>query len=398
MSKSLVNAFNIKNNNLLRLSDYEIFQDKETLDKLRSEITFSIVDEYSLNNNYDIHGKVDYYTRNLNLSTLEKQYLYNLIDNEISGMGPLTEVMQDTSVNKIFVNSPDKVYVLGDKGYVLDKSISFINDEHIMRTVKNIANHNNLNINFDEANISFKTSDNTKFILLNRPLVEGISLTIIKNNKTLENVSELIRRGTVTPYMARFLEACVKLKLNILVCGEKNSGKRTLVNALMEFIPKDERSLYVGYKSTYDKNVLSVNTSDIEILSDLGASYIVYSKDEVLSLLKLVNMRNGIISSFDTRIFSLDNICTNVSLKNNMLNKELILNSIYSGFDIIINIERQDNNKIKVTSIKEVDNNNLREVFSYSKETFNFNRGSNTVYKKIKNSGNNDLFDMFEGE
>lgn len=398
MSKSLVNAFNIKNNNLLRLSDYDIFQDKETLDKLRSEITFSIVDEYSLNNNYDIHGKVDYYTRNLNLSTLEKQYLYNLIDNEISGMGPLTEVMQDTSVNKIFVNSPDKVYVLGDKGYVLDKSISFINDEHIMRTVKNIANHNNLNINFDEAYISFKTSDNTKFILLNKPLVEGISLTIIKNNKTLENVSELIRRGTVTPYMARFLEACVKLKLNILVCGEKNSGKRTLVNALMEFIPKDERSLYVGYKSTYDKNILSVNTSDIEILSDLGASYIVYSKDEVLSLLKLVNMRNGIISSFDTRIFSLDNICTNVSLKNNTLNKELILNSIYSGFDIIINIERQDNNKIKVTSIKEVDNNNLREVFSYSKETFNFNRGSNTVYKKIKNSGNNDLFDMFEGE
>ncbi len=398
MSKSLVNAFNIKNNNLLRLSDYEIFQDKETLDKLRSEITFSIVDEYSLNNNYDIHGKVDYYTRNLNLSTLEKQYLYNLIDNEISGMGPLTEVMQDTSVNKIFVNGPDKVYVLGDKGYVLDKSISFINDEHIMRTVKNIANHNNLNINFDEAYISFKTSDNTKFILLNKPLVEGISLTIIKNNKTLENISELIRRGTVTPYMARFLEACVKLKLNILVCGEKNSGKRTLVNALMEFIPKDERSLYVGYKSTYDKNILSVNTSDIEILSDLGASYIVYSKDEVLSLLKLVNMRNGIISSFDTRIFSLDNICTNVSLKNNTLNKELILNSIYSGFDIIINIERQDNNKIKVTSIKEVDNNNLREVFSYSKETFNFNRGSNTVYKKIKNSGNNDLFDMFEGE
>lgn len=398
MSKSLVNAFNIKNNNLLRLSDYEIFQDKETLDKLRSEITFSIVDEYSLNNNYDIHGKVDYYTRNLNLSTLEKQYLYNLIDNEITGMGPLTEVMQDTSVNKIFVNGPDKVYVLGDKGYVLDKSISFINDEHIMRTVKNIANHNNLNINFDEAYISFKTSDNTKFILLNKPLVEGLSLTIIKNNKTLENASELIRRGTVTPYMARFLEACVKLKLNILVCGEKNSGKRTLVNALMEFIPKDERSLYVGYKSTYDKNILSVNTSDIEILSDLGASYIVYSKDEVLSLLKLVNMRNGIISSFDTRIFSLDNICTNVSLKNNTLNKELILNSIYSGFDIIINIERQDNNKIKVTSIKEVDNNNLREVFSYSKETFNFNRGSNTVYKKIKNSGNNDLFDMFEGE
>ena len=70
MSKSLVSAFNIKNNNLLRLGDYEIFQDKEALDKLRSEITFSIIDDYNNDNNYDIHGKVDYYTRNLNLSTL----------------------------------------------------------------------------------------------------------------------------------------------------------------------------------------------------------------------------------------------------------------------------------------------------------------------------------------
>ena len=59
MSKSLVSAFNIKNNNLLRLGDYEIFQDKEALDKLRKEITFSIIDDYNNDNNYDIHGKVD---------------------------------------------------------------------------------------------------------------------------------------------------------------------------------------------------------------------------------------------------------------------------------------------------------------------------------------------------
>ena len=317
MSKSLVSAFNIKNNNLLRLGDYEIFQDKEALDKLRKEITFSIIDDYNNDNNYDIHGKVDYYTRNLSLSTLEKQYLYNLLDNEILGMGPLTEVMRDTSVSKVFVNGPDKVYVLGSDGYLEDKSISFINDDHILRTVKNIASKNDLNLNFDEAYLSFKMKDNTKFILLNTPLVSSPSLTIIKSNKTLESPDELVRLGTITPYMARFLEASVKLKLNILVCGKKNSGKKTLINALMEFIPKNERTLYIGYNGTNDKNVLSVNTSDIDILKSLGANYMVYSKDDVLSLLKLVNTRDGIISSLDTRDFSLDNIVTNVSLENN---------------------------------------------------------------------------------
>lgn len=395
MSKSLVSAFNIKNNNLLRLGDYEIFQDKEALDTLRSEITFSIIDDYNNDNNYDIHGKVDYYTKNLNLSTLEKQYLYNLLDNEILGMGPLTEVMRDASVSKVFVNGPDKVYVLGSDGYLEDKSISFINDDHILRTVKNIASKNDLNLNFDEAYLSFKTKDNTRFILLSSPLVSGYSLTIIKSNKTLESPDELVRLGTITPYMARFLEACVKLKLNILVCGKKNSGKKTLINALMEFIPKNERTLYIGYNGNNSKNVLSVNTSDIDILKYLGANYMVYSKDDVLSLLKLVNTRDGIISSLDTRDFSLDNIVTNVSLENNNLKKDIILNSIYSGFDMVIYLERQENARIKVTSIREVDNNSLREVFSYQDGTFNFNLKSNTIYKKVKASGDNSLDDIF---
>ena len=219
--------------------------------------------------------------------------------------------------------------------------------------------------------------------------------TFFKSNKTLESPDELVRLGTITPYMARFLEACIKLKLNILVCGKKNSGKKTLINALMEFIPKNERTLYIGYNGTNDKNVLSVNTSDIDILKSLGANYMVYSKDDVLSLLKLVNTRDGIISSLDTRDFSLDNIVTNVSLENNNLGKDIILNSIYSGFDMVIYLERQENARIKVTSIREVDNNSLREVFSYQDGTFNFNPKSNTIYKRVKASGDNSLDDIF---
>ena len=82
MSKTLANAFNITNSNLLKLNDYEIFQDKETLEKIKNDITFSLIDEVSLGlKEVDIHSKVDEYTKSLNLSTLEKQYLYNLIDN-----------------------------------------------------------------------------------------------------------------------------------------------------------------------------------------------------------------------------------------------------------------------------------------------------------------------------
>ena len=37
MTKTLANAFNIENTNLLKLNDYEIFQDKQTLEKIKND-------------------------------------------------------------------------------------------------------------------------------------------------------------------------------------------------------------------------------------------------------------------------------------------------------------------------------------------------------------------------
>ena len=38
MTKTLANAFNIENTNLLKLNDYEIFQDKQTLEKIKNDM------------------------------------------------------------------------------------------------------------------------------------------------------------------------------------------------------------------------------------------------------------------------------------------------------------------------------------------------------------------------
>lgn len=45
--------------------------------------------------------------------------------------------------------------------------------------------------------------------------------------------------------MARFLEACVKSKLNIIICGGTGSGKTTLLNVLSSFIDSDERIITI---------------------------------------------------------------------------------------------------------------------------------------------------------
>ena len=398
MTKTLANAFNIENTNLLKLNDYEIFQDKQTLEKIKNDITFSLIDEVSLGlKETDVHSKIDEYTKSLNLSTLEKQYLYNLIDNEIYGIGPITEVMNDTSVKKIFVNSPSSVYVLTTTGYHQDPSISFINNEHIIKTVTNLARKNNLNISLDEAYITFKTLSDDRITLLMPPLVDNPVLTISKTDKTLESIEELIRLGTLTPYMARFLEAAVKAKLNILVCGNKSSGKRTLINTLMNFIPTNERIVYAGLKENISSphQIVTTNTSDINVLEALSPSYLIYANKNADTLLKLVNKEQGIISSFDIRKFTLANLVTNVMLENPNMNRDNVIASIYTGFDILVYMEKGNDKKIRVTGIKEVQTSGLKDVFVYKDNTFSLIKESDFTYKKIKNMGNNTLDDIF---
>lgn len=398
MTKTLANAFNIENTNLLKLNDYEIFQDKQTLEKIKNDITFSLIDEVSLGlKETDVHSKIDEYTKSLNLSTLEKQYLYNLIDNEIYGIGPITEVMNDTSVKKIFVNSPSSVYVLTTTGYHKDPSISFINNEHIIKTVTNLARKNNLNISLDEAYITFKTLSDDRITLLMPPLVDNPVLTISKTDKTLESIEELIRLGTLTPYMARFLEAAVKAKLNILVCGNKSSGKRTLINTLMNFIPTNERIVYAGLKENISSphQIVTTNTSDINVLEALSPSYLIYANKNADTLLKLVNKEQGIISSFDIRKFTLANLVTNVMLENPNMDRDNVIASIYTGFDILVYMEKGNDKKIRVTGIKEVQTSGLKDVFIYKDNTFSLIKESNFTYKKIKDMGNNTLDDIF---
>ena len=74
---------------------------------------------------------------------------------------------------------------------------------------------------------------------------KGPVITIRKFKASISSADELIRLGTITPDMATFLEACVKSKLNILVCGGTGSGKTTLLNILSSFIPEKERIITI---------------------------------------------------------------------------------------------------------------------------------------------------------
>jgi len=77
-------------------------------------------------------------------------------------------------------------------------------------------------------------------VALNGPIV-----TIRRFPKVPMTVEKLIEVGSITPEVAEVLLNLVKARYNIFVSGGTGSGKTTFLNALSNFIPKNERIITI---------------------------------------------------------------------------------------------------------------------------------------------------------
>ncbi len=245
--KSFIEEFqvNVKKNKYVETTDYETFPNKVLLDELRNKIIQNLIDNHIDSNGVlddFIKKQVDATIEGYDLTGVEISYIYNMIDNEINGCGPITELMEDPNITEIMVNGIDQIYIEIDGRVSKDDSISFINDDHIIRTIQRMIQPIGRTIDAANPMVDARLADGSRLNAIIAPLsIKGPTLTIRKFKEDMVTIDDFLRTGTLTPYMARFLEACVQAKLNIIICGGTGSGKTTLLNVLSSFIGHDER-------------------------------------------------------------------------------------------------------------------------------------------------------------
>ena len=224
---------------IVETSDYNAFPNKELLDKLRNEIIQNLIDN-NVKNGETMDDFVKKQTSEIidryDLSNAERSYIYNLIDNEINGFGPLTELLKDHEITEIMVNSPSEIYIELNGKLIKDETVSFINNDHIIRVIQRLIQPLGRTIDTAHPMVDARLQDGSRLNAVLPPLsLKGPVLTIRKFKPELATIDDFLRTGTLTPYMARFLEACVHAKLNILIVGGTGAGKTTLLNVLSPF-------------------------------------------------------------------------------------------------------------------------------------------------------------------
>jgi pilus assembly protein CpaF len=175
------------------------------------------------------------------LSGAERQRITGDIIDEVMGFGPITPLLNDPTISEVMVNGPKQVYVERE-GRLEITDVAFRDDDHVMHIVEKIVAPLGRRIDESMPMVDARLPDGSRVNAIIPPLsLNGPVLTIRKFAADPFTAEDLIEFGTLTPEIAEFLEACVRVRLNIVVSGGTGSGKTTLLNVLSSFIPQDER-------------------------------------------------------------------------------------------------------------------------------------------------------------
>lgn len=175
------------------------------------------------------------------LSDAERQRIVKEVVDEVTGFGPITGLLNDPDISEIMVNGSKQIYV-EQKGKLISTDIEFRDDNHVMHIIEKIVSPLGRRIDESSPMVDARLPDGSRVNIIIPPLsLVGPVITIRKFAKDPFTIEDLIGFGTLTESAAAFLEACVKVRLNLIVSGGTGSGKTTTLNVLSSFIPTDER-------------------------------------------------------------------------------------------------------------------------------------------------------------
>jgi pilus assembly protein CpaF len=180
------------------------------------------------------------------LSAADKAQLIQDVSDDILGYGPIDKLLRSDDVSEVMVNGPDLVFVERNGKLTRDPSVQFIDANHVRRVIDKIVSEVGRRIDESTPMVDARLPDGSRVNAVIAPLaIGGPFLTIRKFAADPLQIEDLIRFGSVDPRSAKFLEACILGRLNVIVSGGTGTGKTTLLNVLSSFIPSDERIITV---------------------------------------------------------------------------------------------------------------------------------------------------------
>lgn len=175
----------------------------------------------------------------------EQVYLSRQLFHSFRKLDVLQELIEDDSVTEIMVNGTQDIF-LEKNGRIYCSDRHFVSEEKLEDVIQQIVAGTNRYVNELSPIVDARLEDGFRVNVVLKPVaLDGPVMTIRKFPKEKVTMGQLIAWGSISPEAAAFLEMLVKAKYNIFISGGTGSGKTTFLNALSDYIPKDERVITI---------------------------------------------------------------------------------------------------------------------------------------------------------
>ncbi|GAM58828.1 type II/IV secretion system ATP hydrolase [Vibrio ishigakensis] len=300
----------------------------------------------------------------------------NLVD-ELIGLGPLQQLMDDESISDIMVNGVDEVFIERN-GKTQKADISFMNEKQLLEIAKRIANNVGRRVDESSPLCDARLADGSRVNVVIPPIaLDGVAISIRKFKEQKLGLRELTGFGAMSPAMARVLMIAARCRLNIIISGGTGSGKTTMLNALSQYIGNDERILTIEDAAELRIQQPHVVRLETRPASTEGSGAIT-QRDLVINALRMRPERiilgecrgaeafemlqamntghDGSMSTLhaNTPRDAMSRIESMVMMANLALPLAAIRRTIVSAVNIIIQVNRLRDGSRKVTSISEI--------------------------------------------
>jgi pilus assembly protein CpaF len=181
------------------------------------------------------------------LTAQQEEDLAEAVHAALFGVGRLQPLLEDPQVENIDINGCDRVFIgYADGREVMAEPVAESDDE-LIELIQTLAAYSGLSSRpFDTANpqLDLRLPDGSRLsAVMDVTLRPAISIRRARMGKVF--LADLVGNGTMDPELASFLSAAVTARKNIMIAGSTNAGKTTLLRALANQIPSEERLITV---------------------------------------------------------------------------------------------------------------------------------------------------------
>ena len=238
--------------------------------KLIAEIKEYISENFSLSKLSDeelenqVEEAVMQKTAGIYISIEQRLSIVKQVYSSIRGFGLLDSIISDDTITEVMINGYENVFI-EKNGKVVKLDKKFESQRRLEDIIQRIVGLAGREVNQASPIVDTRLPDGSRVNVVLPPIALcGPTMTIRKFSKTPMTIERLIKYGSLTQEIADKLELLVKAKYNIFICGGTGSGKTTFLNALSNYIPKEERVITIEDSAelqiTHVDNLVSLET------------------------------------------------------------------------------------------------------------------------------------------